>query len=377
MRIIIITNLFPNPVQLQRSTFNENQFLSLAQLADIELISPISWTEYFRFSKAQRMEIKECKLWKNEIRVSFPIYFFIPIIFRALHGVAYFISILPAWLRIKRQAKDLIFASWAYPDGFAGALLAKWYKLPVVIKVHGSDVEILSENSFKTRLTLWGLHQAKHIVSVSSYLKEFLVAKGIDENKISVIRNGIDKSMFSIKQLEINEKYFVYIGNLKKDKGIYDLLDAVDDGLFQSFSTKLYIIGGGEEYGNVKSIINTRNLNKYIVLTGRLPHAVLSRQLSSSQFICLPSHHEGIPNVLVEAISCGVPVLATNVGGIPEIVNEINGVLVSAGDIVSLRNALIDMHNIKWDSKKITESIYVPTWQESAQSLYTTLEKYQ
>lgn len=375
MRITLITNLFPNPAEPQRSTFNENQFLHLADFLDIDLIAPISWLDYRKLDDDQKNKIRSTSMWKDKIKISYPLYYYLPRILRPLAGFGFLASILPAWKIAKARHPDLVFSSWAYPDGFASVLLGMFNRLPVIIKVHGSDVEYLRKDCLSTRMTLWAMKRANLIISVSNYLKQQLVSLGVDETKIAVIYNGVDRNLFKKADMKATEKYFVYIGNLKREKGINDLVEAVDKNKLSLYKSQLYVVGDGAERPALEKIIREKDLGEQVKLLGRLPHDRLSELVRRSLFVCLPSHHEGIPNVLIEAISSGVPVLATNVGGIPEIVNESNGMLVKPSDISALQKAIAKMHETSWDKDAIVASSRIGSWNDSARRIYEHILK--
>ena len=121
--------------------------------------------------------------------------------------------------------------------------------------------------------------------------------------------------------------------------------------------------------------IKAANMETVIHLVGQVDHADLADWMNAADFLCLPSHSEGLPNVLLEAFSCGLPVVASAVGGIPEIVNENNGRLVPPGDSAALAKAITETLRMDADQDKVSTSIEVISWRENAAQLSGLFEE--
>jgi glycosyltransferase involved in cell wall biosynthesis len=291
------------------------------------------------------------------------------------------LSLLPAFLAARRPRAVL--ATWGYPDGFAAVLLGRLAGLPVTIKVHGSDVESLDEGGLGPALARWGLRRADGVVSVSRYLRERLVAHGIDPARVAVVHNGVDAQGFGLRdraearrELGLAEagRLVLYVGNLKADKGLPELIDERVVAACREAGAALAIAGDGPYRGALEKAVRERGLGETVRLLGRLPPARIAAWMNAADCLCLPSHHEGIPNVILEALSCGVPVVATRVGGIPEVLSEAGGRLVSPRDPASLAEGLRDVLGRPWDRGAVRAACPAGDWERSAKSLLDAID---
>ncbi len=379
MSLLVVTNLFPNPSEPQRSTFNERQILALAELEPVTVVCPVSWTRKVDLWRSGKLgALGRCRDWRG-IPVRYPTYHFVPRALPWLRGWSMALSLLPACAHAIRESRPrAILATWAYPDGFAAGLLGRHFGLPVHIKVHGSDVEALDEPGWAAGLARRGLCRADGVVSVSRYLRDRLVHHGVPEERVAVVHNGIDSDVFDLRDqaplrtelgLAPHRRYVLYVGNLKEDKGLLDLLHPVVVESCRAAGAEILVVGGGPLQARLEREIQSRGLQRDVRLLGRKPPAEIARWMNASDGLCLPSHHEGIPNVILEARSCGVPVVATRVGGIPEVVSAESGVLVDARQPPSLAAGLAELFGRRWDRETIRRTSPAGTWAESASAL--------
>src|SRR3989339_534154 len=134
MKILIITNLFPNKKEPNRAVFNKQQFLGLSKFCELKVVAPIP---YFSYSKKQVPEVEII----DGIEVYYPRYLVIPKILRALYSLFFFFGVKGMVRNIYKEFRfEKILASWAYPDGCASAKIASDMKMPLIMKVHGSDI---------------------------------------------------------------------------------------------------------------------------------------------------------------------------------------------------------------------------------------------
>ncbi|MEO0185816.1 MAG: glycosyltransferase, partial [candidate division WOR-3 bacterium] len=160
----------------------------------------------------------------------------IPKLGRSLYGILFFFSILLPIVKIYKSFRfNVIFATWAYPDSFAGMLIAKMLKIPIITKVHGTDINEYSQYWLRRRMISFTLNNSDRVISVSKALKKRMIDIGVRSEKIKVIYNGIDNNIFrpldrtqTRKELGINfdKKVILFVGNLKPVKGLDYLIDA-------------------------------------------------------------------------------------------------------------------------------------------------------
>ncbi|AGX06500.1 Glycosyl transferase [Bacillus sp. NRRL B-14911] len=249
---------------------------------------------------------------------------------------------------------DLIHAHFAIPVGVAVANIRKKVNIPTILTVHGSDINKYPTlnnkyyNAIKHALTNMDL-----VLSVSEDLRKKV--KKISSN-VNVITNKIGINIDSIDETikensQINLREMVYVGNLLNSKGVLDLIDTIKmfNNKFSSKEIRLKIIGDGIEKENIENFIKVNNI-KNISLLGSLNNKSVLTEIKKSGILILPSHSEGLPTVIMEAGACQRMVISTNVGGVPEIVEEgENGFLFKPKDKVQLLTILENIfikHNV-------------------------------
>jgi glycosyltransferase involved in cell wall biosynthesis len=321
------------------------------------------------------------------IEVIHPRYLLIPRLMRALYGLFLFISLLKqAILQLKKIKFDVIFATWAYPDGFAAALIAKLLKKPLIIKVHGTDINEFTQYYLRRTMIIYALSQADKVIAVSKALKQKIITLGIPESHIEVIFNGIDTNKFKpLSQIRIREKLnlpldkriVLFVGYLKPVKGLNYLLDAFSLLVSKKNAPlSLFIVGEGESKQNLLVQVKERDIADSVEFVGAKPHEEIPLWMNACDVFCLPSLNEGLPNVVLEALACGKPVVATNVGGIPEIIeNGECGLLVPPGNSTELANAIYAVINKSFNSPKLRSRVIPRSWEINAQKIYTQLVK--
>ena len=372
MRVLVITNLFPNRQEPGRAVFNGQQFAALREHCDYTVVAPLP---LFRFSRKQVPKRDTI----NGVQVLHPRYIVIPKILRSLHGLSMFIGMFRQVRReLRRNPADVILATWAYPDCFAAALIAKCFGLPLVTKVHGTDCNYGLKFYLRRKMIRFAMRSAETVVSVSSQLKDKLVGIGVPDKQITVLLNGVDDKRFfpadpvlAKAQLGLNgdKRHVLFVGNMVRVKSIDTLLHALErlpDNIV------LHLLGDGPLQGSLKVLAESLNLQDRVHFHGRLPHDDLPVWFNAADVFCLPSLNEGCPNVVVEAIACGTPVVASNVGAIPDLINAPErGRFVTAGDVAAFAAALEEVLDRE---TTISENISADlSWRQNALQLYETL----
>ncbi len=289
---------------------------------------------------------------------------------------------LVGFLRRHNEKFDLIHAHFAYTAGFAAVRSARQKKIPAIITVHGSDINYYTRRHLRNFIaagyTIWGLRHADAVHAVSQDLKTKVVALGIDSQRITVIPNGIQDELFFPRrdkatlrrQLQLPESstIFLYVGNFSRVKGLDILLNAFAQVQAKLANATLLMIGGGELETELKQRAQMTGFGKKIIWAGRKPHEEIPDWMNVADFLVLPSLSEGFGLVLLEALACGTPVIASAVGGIPEILIAPElGTMVPPGDEEKLTAAMLEAANKAWDTKKLTAYAHANTWAERTQ----------
>jgi teichuronic acid biosynthesis glycosyltransferase TuaC len=243
------------------------------------------------------------------------------------------------------QRFDVVDAHYFYPDGVAAELVAEALGLPLVISARGSDINLLADIPFARRGILRAAARAQAIVAVSEALKTKMVALGVAGERIRVLRNGVDMDMFTPVarsearkrlQLEGSGPLVVAVGNLLPEKGLDLLIRAVG----ADASLRLLIVGEGYLRDSLRSLADRKAPGR-VAFRDNMPQTDLCLVYSAGNALALPSLREGWPNVLLEAIACGTPVVASAVGGVAEIIQDgAPGVLVKERTIKAWSDGL-------------------------------------
>jgi glycosyltransferase involved in cell wall biosynthesis len=275
---------------------------------------------------------------RNGIEVLHPRFPVLPKIGMTLTPFLLYRAVRPLVERLRRERGfDLIDAHYFYPDGVAAAMLARFLGVPAVITARGSDVNVIAQQRLPRRMIRWAAHQASAVIAVSQALKEGLTALGIQRERIHVLRNGVDLEQFHPRhrealraELGLFGPTLLSAGNLFAFKGHGLAIEA----LARLPQCELIIAGEGPDRAAFEDLARQHGVSRRVRFVGLLGQQDLRRYFCAADALILASSREGWPNVLLEAMACGTPVVATRVGGVPEIVTH-----PDAGAIVEERSA--------------------------------------
>ncbi len=352
MRLLVLTNLYPNPYQPHRATFNRQQIRELAALHEVRVIAPILWTDELRERRRQGgPRLPADRRWACDgLTVEHPRYVYPPKVLRSWYGRCFLRSVQLTFQRVVREFRpDLVFAPWAYPDGWAAVELSRNAGVPVVVKVHGSDILALSRYPGRVRRTVETLSCADCVVAVSQHLTQRMVELGADAARLRVVYNGIDTDAFfpgdrrrsrTALALDHSTPIVLFVGNLVPVKGVDVLLEACALLVRGGVEFHCHVVGDGPLRAKAQKQAQRLGLSQHVVFHGSRPHGELPDWYRAANVVALTSHSEGVPNVLLEAAACGTPFVATNVGGVPEIAHWGASRLAPPGDARALSEAL-------------------------------------
>jgi len=375
MRILVLTNLFPTPWDPLRGAFNRQQFERLGARHQVQVLTAVDFRERLRGRKG---EVVVPHLATDHFTFVYP-----PRFGRALHALCWAASLyLQRGRALRRGAWDVLLASWAYPDAVAAGWLARRLGIPYVVKVHGSDLNVQATFPARRRQISRSLRGAAGVMAVSRALATKAVEIGADPARTRVIYNGVDGSLFAPgSRLEARARLgldpaaplVLYVGNLKPSKGCLDLARAFPAVLAARPEARLVCVGAGAARAELETLAAQPGLHGRLQLAGAVPHAALGDWFRAASLLCLPSWNEGVPNVVLEAMASGTPVVATRVGGIPEVVPEYAGLLLPAHDEAALAQALISALDRPWDGERIARHAADFRWDDNIDRLEALL----
>ena len=263
------------------------------------------------------------------------------------------------WLHRKHRF-DAIHTFWLLPNGFIGAVLCKVYKIPLVITMQGSDMFITKQNPFFKWMAIWTLKHTAMVTSVTPTFLPELAALGAPSEKRCLIPNGVDPKVFpppSHKQLVALRKklsipadnLIVFaLGRIVLKKG-FDILIQAFPLVHEEVPNVTLIIGGdGTDLARLKTLAKTLNVSENIRFTGTISRADVPAYFHLCDIFTLPAifdpkgNVDGCPNVILEAMACGKPVVASSISGIPIVVKDNEtGILVEEKHVTQLARALV------------------------------------
>jgi glycosyltransferase involved in cell wall biosynthesis len=234
---------------------------------------------------------------------------------------------------------------YLYPDAVGAADLATRLKRPFIATARGSDVNLIAQMPGPRRRILSALSRASRVIAVSHALRRGLIEIGVPESAIEVLRNGVDTDLFRpvgrdatrVRLGVVDQPLIASVGNLVPEKG-HDLVLRAARRIPGAY---VIVVGHGPEAGRLRALIRSLGMEKQAQMIDNIPQAELTSIYSAADVLALGSMREGWPNVLLEAMACGTPVVATAVGGVAEIVTDsVAGEMVAERDEVAFAAAL-------------------------------------
>ncbi len=272
---------------------------------------------------------------------------------------------------------DLLHAYTIMPDGYAAYKLSKYFAKPCICTVEGSDINLYPEKSpWIKKKTISALLNMDRLVAASNSLKLKMNTLAGRQLDVEVIPNGVDIAKFKVLgrdearrklNLDLNKRILVFVGNLIREKGIDSLLDALRI-IKEEKGILTIILGEGplKRYLQKRSPEVALGQNK-IMLKGQVPHDEIPLWMNAADLLILPSLSEGWPTVISEALACGLPVIASAVGGIPEAIkDEHYGILVPPSNPAALSQAIIVGLKRDWDRQALFAYAKDNSWQQCA-----------
>ena len=329
MQIITFTTLYPSAARPQHGIFVETRLRQLVESGAVGacVVAPCPWfpfrsPKFGRYSVLAQEPYEEIR---NHLRVTRPRYPQLPKIGMSMAPLALFAAVLPLLRRRIREGQDfdLIDAHYFYPDGVAAALLGSVLSRPVVITARGSDLNLIAQYAGPRMWIRWAARRADGLIAVSSGLQRRLASLGIAPERVRVLRNGVDLAMFqpvhrpaARQALGFTRPTLLAVGNLVALKRHRLMVEA----LVSLPEADLVIVGEGPERGSIEALARKRRIADRVRLLGHVPQHRLPEIYSAADLLVLVSTSEGWPNVLLESMACGTPVLVSDIDGITDIV---------------------------------------------------------
>lgn len=372
--MLALTSLYPSPARPDFAAFNRQQFAALARLCRLALVAPLPFPIALRRPAAPAGA--------EPFPVRRPIFWYLPGLTRAWHGRAFLRSAWPA-LRDSAAAlrPQVLLATWLFPDAWAGLMAARRLDIPLVVKLHGSDLLRLRQDRDRLPYLRQVLAQARRVVAVSADLAAAAADLGAPEERLRVAPNGVDQELFRPGDrlaarrglgLPPEGPLLLYVGWLAQVKGP----DLAIQALAQAPEARLAMVGAGEMAGRLRGLAAALGLADRVIWAGAQPHQNIARWLAACDALVLPSRSEGEPNVVLEALCAGRPVAAAAVGGVPALIQDgVNGSLARPEDPADLARAMRAVLGRAWDAQALRAGVAGRSWPASAAALERVLRE--
>jgi glycosyltransferase involved in cell wall biosynthesis len=379
LRVAVITDYFPTSVQPWAGHSAYQTLLKLAQQCDVEVFYPESVYPKIFTPRSRTYHALDRTYQPPGIVTQYLPFPAMPLISRPLNG---WLAARAVKERVAAFAPDVILSYIIYPDGFAAVRVARHLGVPAVLTAIGSDLNRISGSTVK-RMTRYALRKAAAVVTVSRDLLQTARQLGAPDGHSVAILNGCDTLKFrprdrmaarQMLDVPLKQEIVLYVGRLDIRKGILELIQAVAALRRRRPSVHCYIVGEGADRTLLNECVEQYKMQAHITFVPSCATERVAMWIAASNLLALPSYKEGCPNVILETLCSGRPVVATNVGGIPEIMDETSGRLVPAKAVEPLTRALDEVLSRHWDADKLTEKHH-RSWQDVSDDLYAVLKQ--
>ncbi len=351
MKLLTFSTLYPNVVTPHHGVFVENRLRHLLANSQVQskVVAPVPWFpfgakvygEYGGFARVPASEIR------HGISIQHPRYLVVPKIGMNWTPSAMAATALPVIERIIADGYDfdILDAHYFYPDGVAAVKIAQALNKPVTITARGTDLNLVPQYTKPRAMIQSAAREASAMVTVCQALKDSLIELGVADERVVVLRNGVDLEAFSPPGnrdelrsfLGIRDKTILSVGHLIERKGHHLVIEALQ--LLPDI--KLLIAGQGPENKRLQQLAGDLGVVDRVTFLGVLPSEELCQYYGAVDMLVLASSREGWANVLLESMACGTPVVATNIWGTPEVVSAPEaGILVESRTVESIAKGI-------------------------------------
>jgi glycosyltransferase involved in cell wall biosynthesis len=378
MRVAVVTRYFPTSPEpwAGHSAYQTLKFL--AQSCDVKVFYPESEYPPLLKPKSRADRNIDYSYRPAGVDVEYIAYPALPAISRPLNGWSAARSILSS---VRAYAPDIILNYIVYPDGDAARRVARKLRIPFVVTAIGTDLNVIPP--LCEGLTHRVLRETDFTITVSGDLLKTGRRLGAPEAKSHAVLNGCDTTIFHPRDrararaalsISAEEEAIVYVGRLDMAKGLSELITAVTNLHTKRPRAHCYIVGDGPARQELADIIGARHADAYITLMPSCGTEGVASWMAAADLVTLPSYREGCPNVIIEALASGRPVVATNVGGIPELMDDTDGRLVPARDAAALETGLDRVLSQSWDAQAISQK-HSRSWADVSAEVEAILRK--
>jgi teichuronic acid biosynthesis glycosyltransferase TuaC len=382
MKLLFFSNLFPDASEPYRGLDNAVVLHHLARRCQIRVVSPRPTLPLLRWRPRAPRPIDQ-----KFLPIFLPTYYLPKVGSRINHWLMDW-SVRRTLLQALREFKfDAILSAWAYPDTCAIAQIARATGIPFAAITQGTDVHTYLEHPVRKRLIRQALNQASAVIARSADLSHRLQLAGIDPDRLHTIYNGVDPESFHPGDQQLARKgtglpedaeIVLFVGNFYpvKDPQLTLKAFAAFAATASSRPRLLVLVGGGPMEHQILRQARDLGIENKVRLAGRQTATAVGNYMRAADCLLLTSHNEGLPNVVLEAISCGLPVVATRVGGIPEVIHSPGrGSCVEGRDPAKLAAAIAAAVDRTGQDRQATLGPAPFDWEQTAESYWRLVSR--
>jgi teichuronic acid biosynthesis glycosyltransferase TuaC len=388
VRILCLSMCFPNPAETDFGVFIHRRMRRVAEQIPVIVLAPVPVIEYGnpRRVLAPLGQIPH-RAQDGGLDIRYPRWFYPPL-GGWINGLLLGIQMLPrAWGLTRTGPIDLIDAHFAHPEGVAAALLAAVLKRPFMVTLRGNETDH-AVYPMRLRMMGWALRRAARVVTVSERLRQFAIGLGCQPGRVVTIPNGIDGTVFYPRDREEArrewgigplDRVILSAGYLIERKGHHRVVEALRGLIDHGVAARLLIAGGpgreGDYEAEIRKVVTNLNLENHVRFLGPVKPDALAQLMSLCDVFALATSNEGWPNVVHEAMACGAPVVATDIGAIPEMIHSAEfGYVVPFGDKTALREALANSLGRDWNRDVISRWALGRSWDNVAAEVVALMQ---
>jgi teichuronic acid biosynthesis glycosyltransferase TuaC len=375
LKVLLFSMVFPNAAQPHYGVFVRERMRGLPADVEVRVVAPTPWFPLVaRLRPGFRPEVPREEV-QDGVRVLHPRFLSFPGFLKCLDGLLMFLWTLPTVIRMRRDFRfELIDAHFVYPEGLAAALLGLALRVPLTVTLRGM-LPLLVPFRLRRPQLRFALRRAARVIAVSESLKRDAVALGVPAEKVRVIENGIDPEVFRpLDRIEARRslglpKYgplLVSVGTLAPRKGFHLVMEAMVKLKRRWPTLRFAVIGGDGPEGamgaELRQLAAKLKIETQVIFPGPRRREELAVWYSAADLFVLATAHEGCPNVVLEALACGTPVVATPVGNIPELLDSPETGLVVERSVEAIAAGLDRALERAWDRDQVRVRIADRTW---------------
>lgn len=385
-QVVVLSSLFPSSRQPGAGLFVRERMFRVGRRLPLAVVAPTPWFPLQSLLRRLRPGFRPGAPAHEQQQgrdVWFPRFLSVPGLLKRCDGWLMALGAYPRLRRLQRAGRlDVLDAHFGFPDGYAAGLLKRWLRVPATVTLRGTEQRHAQDPVLRPLLQR-ALQRVDRVFTVSESLRQVALSLGIAPDKVRVIGNGVDIERFravpraearAALGLGAGAQVLITVGGLVERKGFHRVMAALP-ALRRVFPDLHYLVVGGPSpegdwTDRLQALSRSLQLDDCVHFLGPVAAADLHRVLSAADVFALSTRNEGWANVLLEAMACGLPVVATDVGGNREVVcSPALGAIVPFDDEPALVNALEDALRRPWDRAALRAYAEANTWDRRVDDL--------